>query len=69
MVTHTLAIDSTVLTVLFSCGSSHESSVPEMDILTELEAKLAPLNKVREKKKLQTLMTPQSEAENQKVVR
>ena len=40
-----------------------------MDILTELEAKLAPLNKVREKKKLQTLTTPQSEAENQKVVR
>ena len=40
-----------------------------MDILTELEAKLAPLNKAREKKKLQTLKTPQSEVENQKVVR
>ena len=68
MVTHALAIDSTVLTVLFSCGSSRKSSVPEMDILTELEAKLAPLNKAREKKKLQTLTTPQLEAENQKVV-
>ena len=69
MVTHTLAIDSTMLTVLFSCGSSRQSLVPEMDILTELEAKLAPLNKAREKKKLQTLKTPQSEVENQKVVR
>jgi hypothetical protein len=45
VVTHGFAIDSTVVTVLFSCGSSRESSVPEMDTLTELEINLAPLNK------------------------